>query len=246
MDKFYSDVAAAVAAIIIATVLIFLVKAIMRSRRRSVGAVDVSIARAVKWEWSIAFAGDIPPEAREIEGKEISARKVYDLLVAHGGVDIGATRLRLTVRGLCDETVIIRNIRVIAKKSMPLSGTLICCPNAGANESTVLAFNLEEPMPIAREFREDDESEKTEAFFDRNNVTLIQNEVHDFIIVGKTTKSLVNWRLYLDLEVGHNSQTIEIDDDGKPFKTTAYPTGGFANALEWAWYEDRRFQSVSK
>jgi hypothetical protein len=99
---------------------------------------------------------------------------------------------------------------------------------------------------MARELREDDEREQTEAFFDRNNVTLVRNEVHDFIIVGKATESLVNWRLYLDLEVSHHRQTIEIEDNGKPFKTTAYPTGGFANDLEWAWHEDRRFKTISR
>ena len=245
MGDFLSNFYAGVAATIVAGIVVWIVKLILRLRRRSAGgAVAFSVARMVKWEWSVAFVGEIPPQAREIEGKETKSRKVYDCLIELGAVDVFSSRLRLSVRGLSDETVIIRNIRVDVEQSEAISGTRISSPNAGVNEATMLLFDLEDKSPVAKEWQENEDEEKTQPFFDSKTVTLARNEVHDFIIIGSAKRSLVLWRLYLDLEVGGRPQTIEIDENGKPFKTTGYPGGGFGWDLEWAWHDDQRFQQI--
>ena len=245
MGDFLSNFYAGVAATIVAGIVVWIVKLIQRYRRRSVGgAVAFSVARIVKWAWSVAFVGEIPPHAREIEGKETKSRKVYDCLIDLGAVDVYSSRLLLSVRGLSDETVIIRDIRVDVEQSEAISGTRISSPNAGANEATVLLFDLEDKSPVAKEWQENEDEVKTKPFFDSKNVTLARNEVHDIVIIGSAKRSLVMWRLYLDLEVAGKSQTIEIDENGKPFKTTGYPDGGFQWDLEWAWHDDNRFHQI--
>lgn len=105
-------------------------------------------------------------------------------------------------------------------------------------------FPFEDKSPVAKEWQENEDKEKTQPFFDSKTVTLARDEVHDFIIIGSAKRSLVLWRLYLDLEVGGKPQTIEIDENGKPFKTTGYPDGGFCRDLEWAWHDGQRFQQI--
>ena len=181
-----------IAAIISGLVVAALIGAFMIVRRRASRAVGerhpvvVSVERVVGDEWSLAFAGDLPSAALEIEGGEHASGEVYAWLSSHGAVDVGETRLRVTVRGLADETVVVRNIRVVTERTAPYSGTLVHCPTAGANAATLLVFDLDEETPKAWQWREDGGRERvgSRPFFEHHNVTLARGEVHDFVIVG--------------------------------------------------------------
>ena len=205
--------------------------------------VDVSVQRIVGEEWSLAFPGEMPGKAREIEGGEHAGSDVYEWLRACGAVDVGETRLRVTARGLSEDTVVVRNIRLEAERTAPFAGTRIHCPTAGANSATLLVFDLDEETPKAWEWREDGGRERVgEApFFEHSNVTLTRGEVHDFVIVGCAKKFLVRWRLVLDLEVGRHREVVAIDDSGASFATSGVPASGFSTSLDWAWYSGRRF-----
>lgn len=217
------------------------VSRVMRMRMRPIG---VSCERRVKDEWSVAFSGGMPRAARKIEGGDHHAREVYDWLLTHRAVDVGDTRLRLTLRGLADDLVVVRDIRIDARQSPPLSGTNVTCPTAGANSATLLLFDLEDPSSGAWECREDGGRQIVgdASFFENHNVSLGKGEVHDFIILGQTFASLVEWRMYVDIEVAGRRKTIIVDDSGKPFRTTGTPLGGFAETLDWEWWEDRCFR----
>jgi hypothetical protein len=235
--------------IITGLVIAALVGAFVLVRRRASRAVGerhpvgVSVERVVGDEWSLAFAGDLPSVALEIEGGEHSGGEVYAWLTSHGAVDVGETRLRLTVRGLVDETVVVRNIRAVTERTPPFSGTLVHCPTAGANAATLLVFDLDEETPKAWQWREDGGRQRigNRPFFEHNNVTLARGEVHDFAIVGSAREFLVHWRLELDLEVGRHREVVTIDDAGVPFATSSTPDAGFSVSLDWAWYDGRRF-----
>lgn len=219
---------------------------IWRRGSRAVSArhpVDVSVERVVGDKWFLAFAGDMPSEAREIEGGEHSGREVNDWLRLQGAVDVGETRLRVIVQGLAGETVVVRNIRASTERSAPFSGTLIQCPTAGANSATLLVFDLDDDTPKAWEWREDGGRQRVggSPFFELNNVTLARGEVHDFVIVGCAKECLVRWRLELDLEVGRHREVVTVDDGGEPFATSGRPAAGFTTVLDWAWYDGRRF-----
>jgi len=235
--------------IITGLVIAALVGAFVLVRRRASRAVgerhpmDVSVERIVGDEWSLAFAGDLPSVALEIEGGEHTGAEVYAWLTSHGAVDVGETRLRVTVRGLAEETVVVRNIRAVTERTPPYSGTLVHCPTAGANAATLLVFDLDEGAPKAWQWREDGGREQvgSNPFFEYNNVTLARGEVHDFVIVGVARAYLVRWRLELDLEVGRHREVVTVDDAGVPFATSGTPGAGFSTSLDWAWYDGRRF-----
>jgi hypothetical protein len=166
--------------IITGVVIAALVGAFVLIRRRASRAVaqrhpvGISVERIVGDEWSLAFAGDLPSVALEIEGGEHTGGEVYAWLTSHGAVDVGETRLRLTVRGLAEETVVVRNIRAVTERTAPYSGTLVHCPTSGANAATLLVFDLDEETPKAWQWREDGGRERvgSRPFFEHNNVTL--------------------------------------------------------------------------
>lgn len=204
--------------------------------------VEVSVEPVIGDYWAVAFAGEMP-EASEIEGIERNGRKLYDWLCAHGAVDFSETRLRITVRGLSDDTVVIRNIRAEVHHNPPFSGTYVRCPTAGANSATLLVFDLDEEAPAGWEWQERGGRERVGEmpFFELKNVTLARGEVHEFIIIGHTSKYLARWRLYLDLEIGKHRKSIPLFDSDKAFETSGLPESVFGTTLEWAWYDGARF-----
>ena len=230
--------------VIAALVGVFVI--VWRRASRAVGErhpVSVSAERIVGDKWSLAFAGDLPSVALEIEGGEHTGGEVYAWLTSHGAVDVGETRLRVTLRGLAEETVVVRSLRAVTERTPPFSGTLVHCPTAGANAATLLVFDLDEETPKAWQWREDGGRERvgSRPFFEHNSVTLARGEVHDFVIVGSAKEFLVRWRLEADLEAGRHREVVTVDDAGKPFVTSGAPDGGYSTTLDWAWYDGRRF-----
>jgi hypothetical protein len=205
-------------------------------------AVEVSVEPVIGDYWAVAFAGEMP-DVSEIEGIEYNGRKLYDRLRAHGALDFCETRLRITVRGVSDDTVVVRNIRAEVEHSPPFSGTYVRCPTAGANSATLLVFDLDENAPAGWEWQEQGGRERVgeRPFFDLNNVTLARGEVHEFIIIGYARKYLARWRPYLDVETGKHRKSFPLFDSDKPFETSGIPESGFGTTLEWAWYDGARF-----
>lgn len=225
----------------VGAVVALLYRQVLRLWRKR-GAVEVSVEPIIGDYWSLVFADDMP-ETSEIEGVVHNGRAVYDWLRAHGAVDFRGTRLRLTVRGVSDETVVVRNIRALVKHSPPFSGTRVICQTAGANSATLLAFDLDEQTPAGWEWREEGGLERVgkSPFFELNNVTLARGEVHEFVIIGYVKKYLAQWQLYLDLEIGKHRKSIQLSDSDNPFETSGVPDSGFGNTLDWAWYDGARF-----
>jgi hypothetical protein len=205
--------------------------------------VSYSVSHVLGDEWSLALAGDLPDDAAQVEGGDFAGRDVYDWLTARGAVDVGETRLRLTVRGLAEETVVVRDLRLTVEHEAPFSGTLVHCPTAGANSATLLVFDLDEGDPRGWEWQEDGSRTKvgTSPFFDTHNVTLAHEEVQDFIVLGCAKTLLARWHIQLHLEVGAHREVVVIDDGGKPFVTCGRPLSGYLATLDWAWYDGRRF-----
>jgi hypothetical protein len=183
------------------------------------------------------------PDPNKIEGIERNGRKVYDWLRTNGAVDFRETRLRLTLRGVSDDTVVISNIRAQVEHRPPFSGTRVLCDTAGANSATLLVYDLDEQTPAAWEWREQGGRERVgeSPFFEHNYVTLARGEVHEFIIIGYAKKYLARWQLYIDIEVGRYRKSILLNDLDKPFETSGVSDSGFRTTLEWAWYKGAHF-----
>ena len=190
--------------------------------------------------WMVAFEGELPEAAHAIEGDgPPSMVEAYETLCAAGAVDCRETVLRVTVRGLSDETVVVRDIKAETESRDAHAGTFVRCMGAGANDATVLVLDLEADTPRAVEGAQGADGRwaptSDTAFFDRNNVTLARGEVHDFVVVGLAATSLVEWRIVIDLDVGSDHRSVTVDDSGAAFVTSGEPAAGFTTSLDWAW-----------
>jgi hypothetical protein len=190
--------------------------------------------------WMVAFEGELPEEAHAIEGDgPPSMTDAYATLRAAGAVDCRETVLRVTVRGLSDETVVVRDIKAETERRDAYAGTFVRCMGAGANDATVVVLDLEAETPRAVEGAQGADGRwaptSDTPFFDRNNVTLARGEVHDFVVVGLAATSLVEWRIVIDLDVGNDHRSVTVDDSGAAFVTSGEPAAGFTTSLDWAW-----------
>lgn len=207
--------------------------------------VSTDITPIVPDEWFVVFPGSLPQEAYDIEGRDYQFDEVYRLLRGFGAVDAGETSLRLTIRGLSDQTIVIRNIQAKVEHRSPYGGTCIHCPTAGSNEGTLLVFNLDDELSEAWEWREGDSGREIVSkvpFFRHNNITLTKGEVHDFILVGIANRYLCQWVIHLNIEIGNIARTIILGDDAdNQLITSGEPQSGFKERLDWAWYDGKRF-----
>ncbi len=224
--------------------LLILAFAQLLSRRQKVKAktnpVEISVERFVGDEWQIALPGKLP-DASTIEGKHQSGSTVHRWLLERGGIDVGATILRISVRGLAHETVEIRSIRAEVEKNSPLMETCVTHPTAGADEMTVLGLDLDELDCVAREIEVNAAGEIITGarYFDSNTVTLKKGEIHTFKVYAHTSKYFVRWSIEMDIQVGDNMVKKTLLINGNRFETTA--ESEFKNYFEWAWHDGHRF-----
>jgi hypothetical protein len=138
-----------------------------------------------------------------------------------GGVDAGVTKLRLTLIGDELTTVVMDALRVvITKHTDPLNGTYVVCTVGGADITTRhIAVDLDLfGEPTTRYVKDGGESTGRFVF------QLTRGEAEIFNIEARAESSYCEWVAELFLLVDGKRRTISIDDDGKPFRTTA-PSG---------------------
>jgi hypothetical protein len=121
--------------------------------------------------------------------------------------------------------VLISNLVVRKKRTAPaLQGTSVFCGSQGAAEIRPIFVDLDRTPARVRV----GSGRRPFGF------TLARGETETFDIEAQTTKSYVRWTLELDLIVGGHKQAIQVDDEGRPFETTA-----LSRNASWSWFEDR-------
>jgi hypothetical protein len=83
-------------------------------------------------------------------------------------------------------------------------------------------------------------------FFSRKQLNLSKASYETLIIVAKTSRYSVGWKLKIDYEVCGNRDSIQVDNRGVPFRTTGTPLNGHAEDLVWAWYDGHRLLPASE
>jgi hypothetical protein len=204
--------------------------------------VPATVTRVVREPWAVALEGSLP-DPRGLEASKPATNEVHEWLRSHGGVDFRETKLRLSLSSRTDELVIVRNIGVRVERSEPWADTYVYCPTAGANAATLLLFELDDPTPQARQWKEDGFRRRVgfSPFFAHHNVTIKKDDVHDFIVIGRAERCFARWRMVVELEVGGHRKTLEVGDGTDWFKTSGEPVSGFATRLHWAWYAGGHF-----
>lgn len=130
------------------------------------------------------------------------------------------TRLRVTVVNHWPKPVLITDLKAKVERSDPLSGALVWAGAEGGVEVIDIGFDLEEDDPRARVCDED--GTLGDPWTYGENVELEPGQTQPFNVVGRVTASCCEWRLEVHAEIEGQPRVFEVDDDGKPFVTTAF------------------------
>lgn len=208
-----------------------------KQRRDSKRPVRIDVVELCDDGWDLAFT-EVLPTLEEFDGKRIGSYEAYESFRAREGIDVGVTKLRITLQNEFEEPVLINSMRVVANRhSIPLMERLSCA-NAGANECKIFLIELDEKDPKVFEAEDRDFEVKAvnaKPFFDRNNVSLNLGEFQEIILYARAKEVLVEWKIEMKVKFNGKEIIQEIDSHGDFFKTVGEPPNGFARDFEWAW-----------
>jgi hypothetical protein len=137
---------------------------------------------------------------------------LYEWVHGLGGVDAGLTRLQILIRGNSEKPVVVTAMRVLVQeRTDPMSGIAIACPSAGELNQRSMTIDLDQADPTVRYLSADGR-----AF----GFTVGQDEVESLLVSAGTEKSLVRWRLALELDIDGKLEQVEVDSGEKDFATT--------------------------
>jgi hypothetical protein len=160
--------------------------------------------------------------AEEVEAVRVG-KSVYDLVVE------GATHRDVTIVGLRPE---------IVERGAPVNGAEFHCQSGGAVGAIGVAFDFDEPHPVARRDKEEPNA-GSPYFASGNAIVLKDGEIQPIQVTNEITHGHVAWNLLVELVIDGESKTVTVDDDGKPFELTAGPPQvDFSRYYEWLWFEN--------
>ncbi|MEO3787180.1 hypothetical protein ABGB12_27970 [Actinocorallia sp. B10E7] len=146
-----------------------------------------------------------------------------DWATAGGGIDAGISRLRVVVEARGDKQVHLVQMRVVIDEATdPADGEILICPSASATSSRALEIDLDNPIGKVNYY-----NEKGDPF----GFVVGKDDSEVFLIEAKTKKHQYKWHLALSTILDGRSQEIRIDNAGRPFETTPWPT----SAESWSW-----------
>jgi hypothetical protein len=138
-----------------------------------------------------------------------------------GGVDAGATRFAVILRGRMDGQVLISNARaVVVGRATPVRGIAVECPTAGEAQMRPLMIDLDEPHKVAH----------YEARTHRFGFTLEKGETETFLVTARADRATYLWYLELTIVAGEKPQKVRVTNGGDLFKTT---TPARRNVWQW-------------
>jgi hypothetical protein len=225
----------AVAATLIAAVIIAAARAARRRARLPIVKIQVEPAAKATLVWSQALNRPIDDEDRRSAAESFATGRgagvLYESLRRRGSVDYSTTRLRLLVRSVAGDPVLIRAVRaVVLRRHSPLTRTLVTSPDAGARSATWLLFNLDADQSDAWEGRQDGAINRVGdvPLFDRQHFSLQPGETEDFLIKADVAQSFVEWVLYVRVaHRGHEREIAVYDREGAPFRTSGCERDAF-------------------
>jgi hypothetical protein len=144
-----------------------------------------------------------------------------------GGADWKDTRVRLQLQGHSTKPVLVSGVtvHVLARRPAGQSVVLECQPS-GQLSPRVMALDLDAGHPMARDVRDG----RSEPF---HGYTLNNGEQEIFDITASTSRpEIIDWYLQLSLVADGKAISIDIQDHGKPLRTTAVQV---ADEHRYAW-----------
>ena len=110
----------------------------------------------------------------------------YAWFVSRHAVDVGSTGTEIVIEGNRNHTVRITDMQPVVSCQSPLTGTLFFSPPAGAEMSTQLLFDLDNPNAPPSYIMQDQNGNPTQGkdFFGTYTVSLKQGEQYTFKVIG--------------------------------------------------------------
>jgi hypothetical protein len=163
-----------------------------------------------------------PPQLNALNSLNFSTPAYQEWYSSRGGVAADEIPIQVVVRGNRDHAVNIVDMQPVVSCQAPLNGTLFFSPTQGANYSTQLLVNLDEPL-AAPSYTEDVGNHPVEGsgYFDHFTVSLVQNEQFTFQITASTARHYCTFSLDLTVLDGSQTMVETINNHGQPFRVTA-------------------------
>ncbi|MDN3293048.1 hypothetical protein QWM81_03100 [Streptomyces ficellus] len=183
-------------------------------------AVNVVNNPATVNTWSgEKFGFVMPKDVTPVGQPSTDCGRMVDWVRRNRAADHQATRVRLVIQGATDKGVLIENLRAkIIRRSVkpePAGIGFRCGGTQGEASPRQLVIDLDS------EGRAADYAEKVPGQLKPFGFTLQKGETEIFDLAA-TTKGTVDWVIQLDLVVGGERQTVEVNNRGKSFMTTAW------------------------
>lgn len=146
-------------------------------------------------------------------------REWREWALGNGGVDADQTRLYAFLQGKTTTAVAITGLDVeFVRRGPAVKGTHAWCPTGGAVGSPRLVdIDLDAKPPAVRYAEAGDDYPAR----DRLLLTLNETETETLEITAHTRRCDCQWRVRLHMVVNGKSHEAVIDDQGKPFRTSA-------------------------
>jgi hypothetical protein len=143
-------------------------------------------------------------------------------MTALGAVKSTSVALDLNLSTQAAGQVRIDRIRVESQCRAPLAGTIFYSPPAGPAEAIgKIGFDLDDPAPTARQMIDNDGGQVFgEDFFTNKVQYLKRDDGFAYRVVVRSQKRYCEFRLKIDASVRGSSQTITVDDKGRPFRVS--------------------------
>ncbi|GGS92113.1 MULTISPECIES: helix-turn-helix domain-containing protein [Streptomyces] len=158
--------------------------------------------------------GRVPPPPAPQDGMPWAA--------AQGAVHGGETSVRLSVQGRSDTAVVLEALRVrVVGRAGPVRGNAYAMGQGcgGAITPRYFAVDLDKDRPLARAVAGNDSGTPIPAVSMPYRVSAKEPEV--LLVTAGTKACDCRWYLELDWSSQGRKGTVRIDDEGRPFRTSA-------------------------
>ncbi len=140
---------------------------------------------------------------------------------AHG-VETQSIFTRVILQGNRNEPIRILNIYPVDLRRVdPLDGVLFDIGGQGVGSNIQMDFNLDQPSPHALNVNELDHV-TNQPFFENHTISLADGEQAVLVIQADTNCYSASFDLSISYTVGDTVHTEIINDNGKPFRVSAY------------------------
>ncbi|NLU75660.1 hypothetical protein HCC61_23895 [Streptomyces sp. HNM0575] len=170
--------------------------------------------------WGTEEFGLVMPKGKTPTGQlPTDCDRVIDWARRNKAVDQEVTRVRLVIQGIADKGVLIEGLRAKilnrSPKPTPAGVGLRCGGAQGEATPRQLEINLDAENRSAKY------STNTPGQLKPFGFTLEKGETEVFDLAA-TTRGTAEWLIQLDLVVGGKQETVDVQNRGKPFETTAW------------------------